>query len=124
MLVRLSYVIVYCSDMNRSIAFYRDLIGFPVKYESPEWSEFHSGSTTLALHLARTLRADSQQHGEAEAGQARPAFEVLDIDQFYEEKKASGVEFSMPPTMLEFGSKLAVLIDPDGLPISVTEEIH
>ena len=31
MLLRLQSVIVYCSDMNRSIAFYRDQLGFPLK---------------------------------------------------------------------------------------------
>ena len=53
MLLRLQSVIVYCSDMKRSIAFYRDQLGFPLKRESPEWSEFHCGPVTLALHLGQ-----------------------------------------------------------------------
>jgi catechol 2,3-dioxygenase-like lactoylglutathione lyase family enzyme len=48
MLMKLQFIVVHCSDMKRSVAFYRDRIGFPVKSESPEWTEFHSGSTTLA----------------------------------------------------------------------------
>ena len=122
MLVKLSHVIVYCSDMQRSVGFYRDHLGFPVKFETFEWTEFHSGATTLALHLGRPAVEKQWQHGETQAGQAQPAFEVLDIEKFYEEKKAKGVEFSLPPTMQDFGQKMAVLLDPDGLPISVTEE--
>ena len=122
MLLKLQLVIIYCSDMQRSVAFYRDQLGFPVKFESPEWTEFHCGSTTLALHIAKPSGGVKWRQGKAEAGQARPAFEVLDLEKFYQEKKAGGVEFSLPPTMQEFGAKLAVLVDPDGLPVSVIEE--
>jgi lactoylglutathione lyase len=122
MLLRLSYVIVYCADMQRSVAFYRDQMGFPVKFESPEWTEFHTGSTTLALHIAKPSTRKKSRRSEKEAGGAYPALEVLDIEKFYQEKKAQGVEFSLRPTMQEFGQKRAVLLDPDGLPISVTEE--
>ena len=31
---KFSYVIVFVSDMDRSIAFYRDVLGFPVKHQS------------------------------------------------------------------------------------------
>ncbi len=122
MLLRLSHVIVYCSDMKRSVAFYRDRMGFPVKFESPEWTELHTGTVTLALHLGKPASSAMWKHGETESGQAQPSFEVLDIEKFYEEKKAKGVEFSLPPTPQNFGTKLAVLLDPDGLPISITEE--
>ena len=128
MLMRLNYVIAYASDMQRSIAFYRDQLGFPVKYESPEWSEFHTGATTLALHItqagAKPGERPAAAHEETRAGQAQFGIEVLDIEKFYEEKKGKGVEFLMPPTMREFGRKLAIFLDPDGLPISVTEEVR
>ena len=122
MLLRLNHIIVYCSQMDRSVSFYRDELGFPVKFESPEWTEFHSGATTLALHLAKHADGASSPHGKSEAGQAHPSLEVLDLDRFYEEKKARGVEFLLPPAMQDFGQRMAVLRDPDGLPISVTEE--
>ncbi len=122
MLVKLSHLIVYCSDMKRSVVFYRDQIGFPGKFESSEWTEFHSGPTTLALHHAKPASEKKWQQGQSEAGQAQPSFEVLDIETFYEEKKAKGVEFVLPPAVQDFGQKMAVLLDPDGLPISITEE--
>ena len=124
MLMRLQYVIVYCSDMKRSITFYRDQLGFPLKRESPEWSEFHCGPVTLALHIAKPSQKEPWQHGKTQPGQAHLGFEVLDIEAFYKEKKEKGVEFALPPTKQEFGAKLAVLLDPDGLPISVAEAIR
>ncbi|MFQ5637871.1 MAG: VOC family protein [bacterium] len=35
--MRVNYVIVFVSDMARSVSFYRDVLGFPLKFESPDW---------------------------------------------------------------------------------------
>ena len=124
MLMRLEYVIVFCSDMKRSIEFYRDRLGFPLKRESPEWSELHCGPVTLALHIGKPAPKSPWVRGETAAGQAQLGLEVLDLEAFYREKKEKGVEFALPPTKQEFGAHLAVLLDPDGMPISVTAEIR
>jgi lactoylglutathione lyase len=120
MLMLLSHVIVYVSDMQRSIHFYRDQLGFPVKRESPEWTELHTGRTTLALHLAAAVEPRTR----TAAGDAEIGIEVLDLDSFYEEKKAKSIPFKTPPMMRDFGRKMAVITDPDGLSISVTEEVR
>ena len=124
MLLRLQYVIVYCSDMKRSIAFYHDQLGFPLKRESPEWSEFHCGPVTLALHIGKPAQKATWVQGETPAGRARLVFEVRDIEAFYREMKEKGVDFALPPTQQDFGAMLAVMLDPDGFPISVEQEIR
>jgi catechol 2,3-dioxygenase-like lactoylglutathione lyase family enzyme len=35
----LGYIIVFVSDMEKSAAFYRDVLGFPVKHPSHKWTE-------------------------------------------------------------------------------------
>ena len=50
-LKQLDYVIVYVSDMQRSLAFYRDTLGLTLKFTSPGWTEFVTGSATIALHV-------------------------------------------------------------------------
>jgi lactoylglutathione lyase len=47
---KIDYTMVVVSDMERSVAFYRDKLGVPLKFQSPEWTEFQTGGTTLALH--------------------------------------------------------------------------
>jgi hypothetical protein len=54
--------------MRRSVAFYHDSLGLPLKFESPEWSEFATGATTLALHASARPAAGSEV-----ANQAAPA---------------------------------------------------
>ena len=68
--------------------FYRDMLGLQVKFESPGWSEFMTGETTLALHPA----SDKNPAGKVELG-----FTVADVEASYREKSAKGVLFSMPP---------------------------
>lgn len=38
------------SDMRRSVAFYRDILGLKCEIESPYWSQFIVGSNKLGLH--------------------------------------------------------------------------
>ena len=52
MAIKLGYAIHFVADMNRAVAFYRDTVGLELKFSSPEWSEFATGTTTLALHPA------------------------------------------------------------------------
>lgn len=51
----IGYVIVFVRDMARALQFYRDFLQVPVKFDSPHWTEFDTGGTTLALHLAEDL---------------------------------------------------------------------
>ncbi len=125
MLKQIDYAMVIVSDMTRSVEFYRDKLGIPLKFESPEWTEFQTGATTLALHgggLAQERRASS---GDKDAGTCSIGFNVEDIDHTFAELKAKGINFVMPPTQREGeGIKLAVCVDPDGLPISFAQTIE
>ena len=44
---------LWVGDMDKSIGFYRDVIGLDVKVQSPGWSELAFGNATVALHLGR-----------------------------------------------------------------------
>jgi len=103
--MKLNYVIKFVADMNRAVKFYRDVLGLALKFESPDWSEFITGETTLALHPA------SQKNP---AGAVELGFTVPDIQNFHQEMKAKGVQFSMPPTKQDYGGLLAQFVDSEG----------
>ena len=116
---QIDYVMVTVSDMARSVGFYRDKLGISLRFESGEWTEFETGNTVLALHGGGKQGKKSQ---ESMAGTASIGFYVDNLDQRYTELKAKGVAFVMPPTQREEERiKLAVCLDPDGLPISIAE---
>ena len=114
------YIVVYVSDMQRSTAFYRDVLGLPMKFTSPGWTEFNTGSVTLALHRASDTRP-SEQPGRPPAGYAQLAFVVDDLQALYETLKAQDVHFSLPPEKQVTGRTLAVMHDPDGFGITLQQ---
>jgi lactoylglutathione lyase len=113
------YVIVFVSDMDKSVAFYRDVLGFPLKHQSHKWTDFDTGETTLALHLAEAGE-DAHSHATMPAGHCRVGLTVPDLDAFHQELVAKGVKCLQPPKKQDWGT-LAVYADPDGLPFSVSE---
>ena len=115
-----SHAIVFVSGMARSIAFYRDVLGLPLRFESPEWTEFETPGSTVALHLADGPAVPSQSM--APAGQCQLGFSVEDIDAFHQEMIAKGVTCLQPPEVEDFGGKLAGYADPDGLPFWVNDK--
>lgn len=124
MFKQIDYTMVIVSDMTRSVEFYRDKLGLPLKFESPDWTEFQTGATTLALHGGGVPHERRGDLGDKDAGTCSIGFNVEDVDQTFEELKAKGINFVMPPTQREGeGIKLAVCVDPDGLPVSFAQII-
>ena len=118
---QIDYTMIVVSDMQRSVEFYRDKLGIPLKFQSPEWTEFATGATTLALHGGGTPSETRGDPSKA-AGSCSIGFNVSDVQKTYEELKNKGIQFIMPPTQREGeGIKLTVCLDPDGLPISFAQ---
>lgn len=110
--------VIYVSDMQRSVAFYRDTLGLPLKFSTPGWSEFSNGGTILALH--RHIGGEGQQ-AEPAAGQATLVFALDDLQSAYETLQAEGARFSMPPQTQPAGQTFAILHDPDGFSITLQQ---
>jgi lactoylglutathione lyase len=118
--VRVNYAIVFVSDMSRSVAFYRDCVGLPLRFESPGWTEFATEGATLALHAgAQGGEASGPQEGRP--GQCRPGLSVANLDEFHRRMLERKVLCVQEPKEV-FGARVAQYADPDGLVISVGEE--
>jgi len=111
--MKLNYVIEFVADMDRAVRFYRDALGLPLRLQSPGWSEFSTGETSLGLHPA----SEKNPAGSIELG-----FSVTSIERFHQEMSAKGVQFSMLPTKQDFGGTLAQFLDSEGRRCSVAEQ--
>src|ERR1700746_3604339 len=60
MQTQLRYVIKFVGDMDKAVKFHRDVLGLPLKFESPGWSEFSRGSHPRA---ASGVREESTRKG-------------------------------------------------------------
>ena len=110
MAAKLSYAIEFVGDMKRAVKFYRDVVELPLKFESPDGTEFSTGETTLALHPASAKNP---------AGKVEIGFEVGNLQSFYQEMTAKGVKFPMGPKEQEYGGMLAQFEDSEGASVSV-----
>ena len=119
--MRINYAIVFVSDMARSVAFYRDVFGLPLRFESTHWSEFATEGSTLALHLAEPPVPATDTGSPSAAGRCRTGFAVADIDAFHAHMLQHGVICVEAPKSV-FGSRIAQYLDPDGMQISIGEE--
>jgi lactoylglutathione lyase len=117
-MMKLRYALVFVSDMERSVAFYRDVLGWPLTCQSPERTVLASEGTTLALHYASRPSGAAAVQGEI-AGRCQLGFWVEDVEAFHRAMVARGTFCIQPPTEDASGAKLAVYADPDGLPFSV-----
>jgi lactoylglutathione lyase len=110
MATTLAYAIKYVGSMQEAVRFHRDELGLKLRFESPHWTEFETGSTTLALHIA------SPEHPP---GTCQLGFQVADIAAFYAQKAGKGIVFTSPPTSLH-GQQLAKFADTDGAECSIS----
>lgn len=108
--LKLAYAIHFVANMDRAVAFYRDTLGLKLKFASPEWTEFSTGETTLALHPASA---------ENPAGSTHLGFGASDVHAFHDAMAAAGVRFTLPPKPLH-GTTLAEFVDSEGARCSVS----
>ena len=118
------YLMVFVSDMARSVRFYRDVLGLALRFESPHWTEFETGSTTIALHGAAEKRAEPAAL-EPRAGECRIGFSVDDVEARVAALEAGGARIASRPTRSDTeGVILAVALDPDDLPITFAQSLR
>lgn len=122
---KIDYTMVMVSDMNRSVKFYRDILGFKLRFQSESWSEFETEGTTLALHGgAKPNPQPAKEVQDHWAGTVSIGINVSNLEETVKVLKARGVKFTMEPTVREGeGIKLAIFTDPDGMPISIAQTI-
>ena len=107
----ISVVYLYVRDMERSLAFYRDLLGIPLEGDE-HWAETtFPGGTRFALH------ATHEGVGELSSGTVKVSFGVEDADEAATMLRERGVDVR-EAMRDEWGTAVDV-IDPDGYRISL-----
>lgn len=118
MIKRLDHLALVTTDAERAARFYIDLLGFHESGRLPNTP--HSGTIVFVslggtqVELFGTGDPSAAPAAEKAVGYKHLALLVEDIDGEYERLKAAGVEFSMVPTTVESGLRIAFFRDPDG----------
>jgi len=119
--VRFRYAILFVSDLQRSLEFYRDLVGFPVREETRNSVQFDVGGATFILQLAHVDKP-VHHHPPMLAGSCRLGFEVDDLMAVHLRLIAAGVPCLTPPQAQDDLS-VALYEDPDGANFTLAEPL-
>ena len=118
MAIKFDSIVLVVSDIQRSIEFYRDKLGMPVKYKSKGFVALDAGIVPLqleALNQATEMFGAEAVLAEQEAGRRLAlTVRVEDVDATYRELKDKGVRFIKAPTDMPWGHRNADFVDPDG----------
>jgi catechol 2,3-dioxygenase-like lactoylglutathione lyase family enzyme len=105
-------------DVETSVAFYRDKLGFVLKHRAEGFADFTGAGMTLALwesaHIGR--------HAGVAVTQDRPASVLIavkldssdDVEATYQELSTKGVAFTGPPADYSWNARGAYFAGPDG----------
>jgi catechol 2,3-dioxygenase-like lactoylglutathione lyase family enzyme len=136
------------SDMERSITFYRDLLGLEIRHQQIQDNPYTrkligypdtrlravqfripnapTGPSGHVLELTQYFPAGSSlELRTANVGVAHLAIEVDDMDGIYRRMKAADVEFVSPPVLITEGINkngyACYLRDPDGITLELVQ---
>ncbi len=111
---KIGSVILIVSEMEKSLVFYKDILGLPIKSQSEAWTEFFVNGTVLALHPA-------ENKTKLKTGiSILIGFMVSDLETNVKKLKENKVKFFKEAKEEPFG-KHAIIEDPDGHLISIAE---
>ena len=119
---------VYVDDQDKALRFYTEVLGFAKKTDVKQgpfrWltvgSAEEPAGTELQLALNNNPAAKAYQEAMFQQGQPAAMFYTDDVKGDYERIKASGAEFTMPPTDVT-GSTIAMLNDTCGNRIQLVQ---
>jgi catechol 2,3-dioxygenase len=111
---RLDHVYYWVADMDRAVAFYRDLLGLDlIRRDEDNWAVFDSGGRMFALHGAVEGRPPAP-------GGATAVFAVADLDRTRSLLVERGVEFGHEGDVTGY-ARFASFKDPDGNTVQIIE---
>jgi catechol 2,3-dioxygenase-like lactoylglutathione lyase family enzyme len=132
---------IVVTDMAKSLAFYRDLLGLKVANDSTEEGDYIDsvlGLSGVRVHIVKMTAPDGsmvellQYHSHprkappnrqlCDIGCSHVAFTVDDINKEYNRLLKSGLKFVSPPLVSPDGyAKVTFCLDPDGNFVEFTE---
>ena len=112
-------VILAVQDIDKSLQFYHDIIGLPIKNQRRSWVDLGTTGALLSLHPASLT---AEHVGSSIDNGITIGFLVGDVKAAVDELKEKGVKIHRDIVEKDAG-KNAVIVDPDGYLISLFEPI-
>jgi len=108
--MQISYINIFVTDFEKTIAFYRDKSGLVLDCSSPKdgYASFAAGGVRLGITLP------GADYAELVGRHTGVGLEVADLEADHARLVALGVHFTMRPTRQPWGGFIAMISDVDG----------
>ncbi|WP_455367246.1 VOC family protein [[Eubacterium] cellulosolvens] len=137
------HVAIIVKDVERSIKFYRDILGLELLYTTSAKGEelskgvglknaelktamFRTGNNLIEVTAYINPKGRPQDRLPCDLGQMHVAFKVKNLIKLYEELRNKGVQFNTPPNVVKEGPMKGwvwtYFKDPDGALLELVEE--
>jgi len=135
---------IVASNIEKSLHFYRDLLGLKIQRDMLEEGEFidailglrgakvrtvkmaaENGDTLVELLEYQSHKGKKREDYEIfDLGASHVAFTVHDVAEEYQKLKEQGISFTCEPQVSPDGkAKVTFCYDPDGVPVELVQEL-
>jgi len=114
----LGYVVFFVEDLDRTLAFYKDKVGLPVRFQDKGYAELAvEGARFALLARSRVTELAGKEHAARPAAGAHEGavtFLVEDVDRLHRDLGSRGVSFLGTPQDRPWGQRSVYFQDPEG----------
>lgn len=124
--MKLTHVRLLADDFERSVAFYRDVMGFEVIIDASEilYVEFAAGDAVLAVYDRAMMAKVVGESAAQGRGGAVVTYDDAAVDETYARLVARGVHSVREPhDQPTWGFRIAVVSDPEGNLIEINHPL-
>ena len=114
---KLGNVILAVKDLDKSVDFYHEIIGLPIKNQRRTWVDLGTTGAIISLHPASLT---AEHFGSSIENGITIGFIVGDVQSAVVELKEKGVQIYRDVVERDAG-KNAIVLDPDGYLVSLFE---
>lgn len=114
---KLGNVILAVKDLDKSLEFYHEIIGLPIKHQRRTWIDLGTSGAIISLHPASLT---AEHIGSSIENGITLGFLVGDIKSAVEELKSKDIKIYREIVEREAG-KNAIVLDPDAYLVSLFE---
>lgn len=124
MKLEMKYLILYVNDFEKTMDFYKGILGLPVKMQHDTYVEFDTGATTLSINTRKSVKeltGLNVPEGSAASQTFEVGFVVQDVAAVIETLRQQGVPIVKEPVTKPWGQTVAYVADPDGHYIEICD---
>lgn len=137
------HVGIVVTNMEKSLVFYRDLLGLTIERDMIESGNYIDNMLSMSNVVVNTVKMSAKNNGPtliellefksnrqnpngnsdvSRIGASHVAFTVTDLEKIYVDLTNAGVKFNAPPQYSPDGyAKVTFCHDPDGTPIELVQ---